>query len=334
MRYCQQCIFFFLCVFCSCSVEGSFDGMVWVPGGEFAMGSDAVDAKEDEKPPHRVQVDGFWIDATLVTNREFMQFVEETGYVTTAEKTPTIEEIMIQVPPGTPLLSNEALVAASLVFQPPKDRISRSTMHFWWAWVPGTSWQHPDGPNSSIAGREDHPVVHVSWFDAVAYAEWAGKRLPTEAEWEFAASGGREGTIYTWGNEPFSEEEPQANIWHGEFPYHSTKPGGYFGTTEVKSFPPNSYGLYDMAGNVWEWCSDLYHHAYYQEENLRGISHNPKGPTTSFDPKEPYATKRVQRGGSFLCHKSYCKGYRISARMKTCSDTSLSHTGFRCAKDQ
>jgi len=298
------------------------------------MGSDDKEAKLDEKPPHAVKVDGFWMDQAPVTNRQFKQFVDATGYVTTAEKAPTLEEIMAQVPPGAPKPAPEDLVAASLVFKPSKKPIPLNNHHAWWEWKPGACWKRPLGPGSSIEGKEDHPVVHISWFDAAAYAKWAGKRLPTEAEWEYAARGGKNSAKYVWGNEEFSEAAPQANLWQGEFPHKSTKPGGYAGTTPVKTFKPNSYGLYDMAGNVWQWCSDLYHASYYQQEAAKKLSLNPTGPAESYDPREPHAVKYVHRGGSFLCHNSYCKGYRITARMKTCADTSLNHLGFRCAKSE
>lgn len=305
-------------------------GMIRIPGGEFMMGSDSDEAKKDEKPVHRVKVDPFWIDETPVTNKQFKEFVDATGYVTIAEKAPTLEEIMSQVPPGTPPPAPELLVAASLVFKPSTEPVPLNNLRQWWEWKPGANWRHPLGPDSSIEGKDDHPVVHVAWFDAVAYANWAGKRLPTEAEWEFAAYGGKKEITYVWGNEPFSEENPQANIWQGIFPYKSTKPDGYAGTTPVKKFKPNGYGLYDMAGNVWQWCSDLYHASYYLEESKKEISLNPTGPSVSYDPEEPFAKKYVHRGGSFLCHKSYCKGYRITARMKTSPDTGLNHLGFRC----
>lgn len=306
--------------------------MVWIQGGEFMMGSDSKDAKEDERPPHRVKVDGFWIGTSPVTNKQFREFIEATGYITTAEKAPTLEEIMAQVPTGTPPPSPEALVPASLVFTPPKESIPLNNHKRWWDWVPGANWRHPEGPKSSIQGKDDHPVVQISWYDAVAYCEWRGVRLPTEAEWEYAARGGRENTAYVWGIEEFSETDPQANIWQGAFPHQSAKAESYYGTTPIKTYKPNPYGLYDMAGNVWEWCSDWYKAGYYLEERNKGVSLNPKGASTSFDPGEPYAKKRIHRGGSFLCHDSYCKGYRTSARMKTCPDTSLNHLGFRCAK--
>lgn len=307
-------------------------GMVWVPAGEFIMGNDAVDVRADERPAHKVRLDGFWMDMTPVTNLQFKEFVDATGYVTTAEKAPTVEEIMRQVPPGTPPPQSELLVPASLVFKKTNGPVPLNNAGVWWEWKPMTNWGHPMGPESSIIGKEDHPVVHVSWFDAVAYAQWAGKRLPTEAEWEYAARGGKDNAMYFWGNEEFSDENPQANIWQGDFPHKSSKQYGYCGTTPVKTFLPNGYGLYDMAGNVWQWCSDHYHAFYYNEEAKSNCSINPQGPKSSFDPQEPFAAKRVQRGGSFLCHKSYCKGYRITARMKTAPDTSLNHSGFRCVK--
>jgi len=303
----------------------AFANMVWIPPGEFHMGSNDDDARKDEKPVHKVRVDGFWMDTAPITNRQFQEFVAATGYVTTAEKAPTMEEIMAQVPEGTPKPDPKLLVASSLVFQKTDGPVSLKSNRLWWDWRAGANWKQPEGHGSTIVGREDHPVVHISWFDANAYAEWAGKRLPTEAEWEYAALGGKDKSKYVWGNEEFSEETPQANIWQGSFPYSSTKA---IGTTAVKTFAANGYGLYDMSGNVWQWCSDLYHRDYYAE----GDKENPKGPLKSYDPDEPYATKRVHRGGSYLCHPSYCKGYRIAARMKTAPDTSLSHLGFRCVK--
>jgi formylglycine-generating enzyme required for sulfatase activity len=309
--------------------------MAWIKGGEFNMGSDKTDAKEDEKPVHPVKVSSFWLDETPVTNAQFKEFTDATGYVTTAEKAPTLEEIMAQVPPGTPPPAPELLVPASLVFKPSNGPVPLKNHFNWWEWKQGADWRHPLGPDSSIERKENHPVVQISWFDAEAYAKWAGKRLPTEAEWEYAARGGQGEIPYTWGNEEFSEEKPQTNIWQGTFPYKSSKPNGYFGTTPVKTYPANAFGLYDMTGNVWEWCSDLYHASYYKELKNKGeVATNPGGPEKSFDPAEPYAIKHVHRGGSFLCHASYCKGYRIAARMKTCPDTSLNHLGFRCAMSQ
>jgi len=314
------------------------EGMVWIPGGEFVMGCDGPEARKDEKPSHKVKIDGFWMDETLVTNRQFSLFVKETSYVTTAERAPTLEEIMSQVPLGTPEPAPELLVPASLVFKKTDGPVSLCSNRLWWEWKPGANWRHPLGPGSSIAGssivdRDDHPVVHISWYDAMAYARWANKRLPTEAEWEYAARGGKQDAVYAWGSEEFCQECPQANIWHGEFPHKSTKKNGDAGTSAVKTFSPNPYGLYDMAGNVWQWCSDWYHVDAYRQEVQKGPLNNPTGPKTSYDPDEPAAQKRVHRGGSFLCHESYCKGYRITARMKTCPDTSLNHLGFRCVAE-
>ncbi len=309
----------------------ALEGMVWIPGGEFTMGSESAEAKPDEKPTHKVKVDGFWIDTTPVTNKQFKAYVDATGYVTTAEKAPTLAEIMAQVPPGTPEPSPDLLVPASLVFKKSDAPVSLKNHFAWWEWKKGANWKHPEGPDSSIEGKDDNPVVQISWYDAAAYAKWIGKRLPTEAEWEYAAYGGKKDITYIWGNEEFSEDKPQANIWQGSFPYKSTKTDGYYGTTKVKTYPANGYGLYDMSGNVWQWCSDLYNISHYAKEKQSGVSVNPKGPASSYDPQEPYAVKHVHRGGSFLCHPSYCKGYRITARMKTCPDTSLNHLGFRCA---
>lgn len=312
------------------------EGMAWVPGGEFSMGSDFRLARPDERPIHRVRVDGFWIDETEVTNAEFREFVDATGYVTVAEKPPELEEIMAQLPPGTPPPKEEDLVAASLVFVPPNHRVPLNNVGAWWRWVHGANWRHPAGPESSIAGKDDHPVVHVAYYDALAYAEWAGKRLPTEAEWEYAARGGLEGKPFTWGDEPLSEEQPQCNIWQGEFPVRNTMKDGYARTAPVGSFPANGYGLYDMAGNVWEWTTDWFRRdAYARRLKKLGADEaavNPTGPADSFDPNQPYTPQRVTRGGSFLCNDVYCSSYRPSARMGCSPDTGLAHTGFRCVK--
>lgn len=307
-------------------------GMVWVPGGRYMMGGDNEQARKDEFPKHAVVVDGFYMDAHEVTNAQFLEFVEATGYVTTAETKPDWEEIKKQLPPGTPRPSDEMLVASSVVFTPPKHAVSLDNHGQWWSWVSGADWRHPFGPGSSIEGRGRFPVVHVSWDDAVAYTQWAGKRLPTEAEWEWAARGGHKETIYPWGNEPIDKGSAKANSWEGEFPYQNTERDGFDGLAPVKSFSANAYGLYDMAGNVWEWCSDWYHSGYYKETNVPEGAKNPEGPSSSYDPMDPTVPKKVVRGGSFLCNDSYCSGYRVAARMKSSRDTGLSHTGFRCVK--
>lgn len=316
--------------------EAAPEGMVWIPGGEFTMGDATGDLNNlgwpDEKPAHPVRVDGFWMDEHEVTNAQFREFVEATGYVTTAEKAPTVEEILAQSPPGTPAPDPDLLVPGGLVFRQTENRVPLTDVSQWWTWLPGADWRHPEGPDSDLAGRDDHPVVMVSWYDATAYAEWAGKRLPTEAEWEFAARGGLSEKPYAWGDEPPTDEAIFANIWHGTFPNENTAADGYVRTAPVESFPPNGFGLYDVAGNVWEWCSDWYDYNLYQRRSTRVAVDNPQGPARSFDPDEPYTPQRVQRGGSFLCNDSYCARYRPSARHGCAPDTGMSHVGFRCAR--
>ncbi|NML65972.1 formylglycine-generating enzyme family protein [Hymenobacter sp. RP-2-7] len=310
----------------------SHAGMVWVPGGTFAMGAADRLGRPDEYPRHQVAVGGFWMDATEVTNVEFARFVAATGYVTTAEKTPDWEVLKQQLPPGTPRPADSLLVAASLVFAPPAGAVPLDDASQWWRWQPGASWRHPTGPGSSLRGREHYPVVQVSWDDARAYARWAGKRLPTEAEWECAARAGRPGQPYTWGSEPIDQGQPKANTWQGHFPNQNTTWDKFARLAPVKSFAANGYGLYDLAGNVWEWCADWYRPDYYQQLSGR-VARHPAGPATSFDPQEPATPKRVVRGGSFLCAAAYCAGYRVSARMKSAPDTGLENTGFRCVAD-
>ncbi len=307
-------------------------GMVWIPGGEFTMGTDSDLGWPDEKPAHRVRVDGFWMDETDVTNAQFREFVEATKYITTAEKPVDEEEIMRQMPPGTPRPPKEKLVPGSLVFTPTDGPVDLRDYSQWWRWTPGANWRHPEGPDSSIEGKDDHPVVHVSWDDAVAYAKWAGKRLPTEAEWEFAARGGLDNKPYVWGDDPPSDTNLRANIWQGHFPYENTAKDGYAHTSPVKSFPPNGYGLYDMSGNVWQWCSDWYDRDLYRKRAGKEVIVNPSGPEKPSDPQRPYVPQRVQRGGSFLCNDSYCSRYRPSARHGCSYDSGMSHVGFRCVK--
>jgi sulfatase modifying factor 1 len=306
-------------------------GMVWIPGGEFSMGTDDSLGWADEKPAHRVRVNGFWMDETDVTNAQFRAFVEVTHYVTTAEKPVDVKEILRQSPPGTPAPPADKLVPAALVFQPTAAPVKDfRDFSQWWRWTPGANWRHPEGPGSNLEGKDDYPVVQVSWDDAVAYANWAGKRLPTEAEWEFAARGGLDNKPYIWGDDPPSDTNIHANIWQGEFPYKNTGTDGYVGSSPVRTFPPNGFGLYDMSGNVWQWCSDWYQVDLYRQGAGHGVIDNPKGPDKSFDPRQPYSPLRVQKGGSFLCADSYCTRYRPSARHGCTPDTGMSHIGFRC----
>lgn len=305
--------------------------MVWIPGGEFDMGGVGPEARNDEFPVHRVRVDGFWMDSTEVTNEEFARFVEATGYITTAERKPEWEEIKKQLPPGTPKPDDSVFVAGSLVFKSPSGRVPLNDHSRWWEWVRGADWKHPQGPSSKLTDKDAKmPAVHLSWDDAVAFCTWAGKRLPTEAEWEYAALGGGPARRFTWGDEPPSESFLPANLWQGEFPHKPAPLDGYLLSAPVDSDKANAYGLHHMIGNVWEWCSDWYRDDTYKTLAAQGgTSINPKGPADSFDPNEPSVPKRVTRGGSFLCDASYCASYRPAARMKTSPDTGTIHTGFR-----
>jgi sulfatase modifying factor 1 len=308
--------------------------MVWIPGGEFSMGArDPLDRQDtvgmqattDSRPVHRVAVDGFWMDETEVTNEQFARFVEAMGYVTVAERTPTQEEF--------PTAPPENLTAGSVVFAPPDHPVPLNDHFQWWAYVDGANWRHPLGPTSSIDGKERFPVVHIAYEDALAYAQWAGKRLPTEAEWEFAARGGLSGQLYPWGNELMKGGEWMANIHQGHFPDHDSGADSFVGIASVARFPPNDYGLYDVAGNVWEWTSDWYRPDYYaQLASTGGVARNPTGPAVSFDPDEPSEPKRVHRGGSFLCTDEYCSRYMVGTRGKGEISTGTNHLGFRCVK--
>ncbi len=293
------------------------EGMVWIPGGQFWMGNDDP-TTPDAQPVHFVEVDPFWMDRTEVTNAQFAKFVEDTGYVTVAERAPKPEDY-----PGAP---PELLVPGSLVFTPPNHAVPLENHLSWWRYVPGADWRHPEGPESDIKERDDHPVVHVCWDDAVAYAKWAGKRLPTEAEWEFAARGGLDRRRYVWGDELNPDGKWMSNNWQGNFPNQNLHEDGYDRTAPVGSYAPNGYGLFDMSGNVWEWCADWYRPDYYAQSPEK----NPQGPDSSYDPMEPGMPKRVQRGGSFLCSDMYCVRYLPGPRGKGAVDSGASHVGFRC----
>lgn len=297
--------------------------MVWVPGGTFMMGSN--DHYPEEAPAHEVTVNGFWMDQYTVTNAHFSRFVEDTNYVTSAERCPNPKDYPGALP--------ELLVPASVVFRRPGYKVSLSDHYQWWTYVAGASWRHPLGPGSSLKGLAKHPVVHVAFEDACAYATWAGKTLPTEAEWEFAARGGLEGAVYVWGDEFEPDGEVLANTWQGDFPNENLLTDGYEWTAPVGSFPPNGYGLYEMAGNVWEWTTDWYQqHSEIQQTCC--ASFNPRGgdPDKSYDPRTPNVKipRRVMKGGSYLCAPNYCQRYRPAARMAQAVDTSTCHLGFRC----
>lgn len=311
----------------------SFFGMVYIPAGRFQMGAnDNPLALPREFPQHPVSVDAFYMDATEVTNKQFLQFTRETNYKTVAERDIVWEEMKHQLPPGTKPPPDSMLKAGSLVFRAPNNKVNLQDFGQWWQWVVGANWRHPLGPGSSIENLEDHPVVHIAHEDALAYATWAGKRLATEAEWEWAARGGLTNKIYPWGDEHVESGRSKCNYWSGTFPYQNNKKDGYITTAPVKSYPANGYGLFDMAGNVWEHCADLYDDSFYSRLGQQLI-HNPQGPIKSRDSQNPYQKSYVSRGGSFLCNDSYCASYRVSARMPNGYDSSWNHTGFRCVKN-
>ena len=309
------------------------EGMVWIPGGEFSMGSEdprgsicgGPDAMPDARPIHRVHVDGFWMDQTEVTNEQYEKFTRATGYVTVAERTPTQAEF----PDAPP----ENLVAGSTVFTLTPEPVPLDNHFRWWRYEKGANWRHPDGPAGDLKGREKHPVVHIAYDDAAAYAKWAGRRLPTEAEWEFAARGGLTGKLYAWGDDLKPGGRIVANTWQGVFPVKDAAEDGFAGIAPVAQFPTNGYGLHDIAGNVWEWCSDWYRPDTYARQRLEGIvTRNPQGPDTSYDPAEPTEKKRLHRGGSFLCTDQYCTRYMVGTRGKGEVSTGSNHLGFRCVK--
>lgn len=305
------------------SVGAALDGMVRIDGGSFVMGSDHH--YPEERPAHKVAVDGFWIDRNAVTNREFARFVEATGHVTLAEKPAD--------PADYPGADPAMLAPASVVFVPPPGRVDLRNHYNWWQYVPGADWRHPRGPDSSLEGLDDHPVVHVAYEDAMAYAQWAGKDLPTEAEWEFAAKGGRDGTEFAWGDELVPEGRHMANTWQGEFPWQAEAADGFLWTAPVGSFDPNGYGLYDMIGNVWEWTRDWYQDHGRIQQHACCTLQNPRGGErdASMDPNNPVQIpRRVMKGGSHLCAPNYCRRYRPAARMAQPVDTSTCHVGFRC----
>lgn len=307
------------------------EGMVYIAGGEFYQG--AVDhdtmAMNHERPRHQVKVNGFYMDVHEVTNDQFAKFVEETGYTTVAEREIDWQEMKMQLPPDTPKPHDSILRPGSLVFKKTKSSVPNLLDYSsWWVWKIGANWRHPNGPESTIEGKGDYPVVQIAYEDALAYCEWAGRRLPTEAEWEFAARGGLEDAIFFWGTD-FDKLSEYANSWEGEFPVANTQKDGYERRAPVMSYPKNGYGLFDMAGNVWEWTSDWYDINYYKMLAGESLANDPKGALNPFNPSNALAKEKVIKGGSFLCSASYCGSYRISARMSTSIDSGAEHLGFR-----
>ena len=308
------------------------EGMVWIPGGTFQQGAVAQDkmAMDHEKPVHQVRVDGFFMDITEVTNAQFAKFVKETDYLTIAEREIDWEEMKQQLPIGTLKPHDSILKPGALVFKKTKKSVPNLfDFSQWWEWKIGANWKHPNGPKSSIIGKDNDPVVQISFEDAMAYCKWAGRRLPTEAEWERAARGNQENTIYFWGDD-VTKLATMVNSWEGEFPVTNKKLDGFERRASVMSYPANDFGLYDMAGNVWEWTSDWYSTTYYKEvANDISLMTNPEGPAETYNPNNPYAIEKVIKGGSFLCSASYCASYRISSRMGSSPDSGAEHLGFR-----
>ena len=324
-------ILLILLISCSEKTDKEIEGMVWIPGGSFYQGALDNDtlALLHEKPRHLVHIDGFYMDISPVTNKEFKNFVKETGYITTAERDVNWEDLKIQLPPGTDKPHDSLLKAGSLIFTKTKKPITDfSDFSQWWKWKIGANWKKPRGDND-ISGKDNYPVVHISYEDALSYCKWADKRLPTEAEWEYAARANRDDAIYYWGNDHDSLKY-KANTWEGQFPFENSKIDGYENLAPIKSFPANDFGLYGMSGNVWEWTSDWYNVNYYKDLlEDKAACHNPKGATHAFNPNNIYAQEKVIKGGSFLCNINYCISYRISAKMSSTPDTSLEHLGFR-----
>jgi formylglycine-generating enzyme required for sulfatase activity len=322
----------------------SYDEMVKIPEGTFKMGGDTPNGFEnmpktalpqgDEFPKHNVKISSFWMDTHEVTNADFQEFVDATGYITTAEQAVDWEELKKQLPPDTAKPAEESLQPASLVFHYAQAGVSKENLGNWWTFQTGVNWKNPNGPNSSLQGKENHPVVHVSWYDALAYCKWAGKRLPTEAEYEYAMRGGLENKMYPWGNEKVENNTHLTNHLQGDFPYSNKVEDGFDRTAPVKSFPANGFGLYDISGNVWEWTNDWYSAKYYKDlYDQNKVSENPRGPNEGFEVYNNLEKKKAIRGGSFLCNDGWCSGYRNARRMRNTPDTSMEHIGFRCVRD-
>ena len=312
------------------------EGMVYIPGGNFIMGSEGEYAMNDEGPEIQVKLDPYFMDETEVTNKQFEKFVNETNYITVAERPIDWEQLKKELPEGATKPHDSVFLPGSLVFTPPKTAVNLNDYSQWWRWVIGANWKHPQGPDSNIKGKDNYPVVHIAYEDAVAYATWAGKRLPTEAEWEFASRGNTAKTQFVWGEELTPQGDYLANFFQGDFPHNNTQMDGFTDAAPVMTFPENNFGLHDMIGNVWEWTNDLYRPDTKRQYLANGtkLCYNPTGPKSSYDPNDPYATqKRVIKGGSFLCSEQYCSNYRSTSRMASSIDSGQNHLGFRCVKD-